>query len=232
MVELDLICSRVKREHVLKLISLPHSPYAARVRMQIRKKALDIDIVAPPVPLRTEDFRSQFPLAKVPILVGRGNTKIPEATAIMEYLEDAFPAVPCRPKDPLDLALMRATVSAVNSHLGPSLFSLFSNLKKPPEGEGLTLLFEPVLLELAKLDRWLSVRGAVEECDIADFCLASSLWYVAELADIFGFSNIFEAYGNVEQLWKHYRRSDLMEVEFVQMKHGFSGFIQRIQAQE
>ncbi|MCB0197996.1 MAG: glutathione S-transferase N-terminal domain-containing protein, partial [Anaerolineae bacterium] len=52
----------------MKLINLDHSPYAARIRIQIRKKNLPIEIIAPPLPLKSPEFMQKFTLGKIPLL--------------------------------------------------------------------------------------------------------------------------------------------------------------------
>ena len=69
----------------MKLYNLDNSPFAARVRIQIRHKKLPIAIVEPPIPLRTEEFRDTFPLQKLPILELENGSSICESTVIMDY---------------------------------------------------------------------------------------------------------------------------------------------------
>ncbi len=54
----------------------------------------------------TDEFRALNPKAEVPVLVHNGFV-LPESTVIMEYIEDVFPAPPCRPSSAQDRARMR-----------------------------------------------------------------------------------------------------------------------------
>src|SRR5690242_1734747 len=92
----------------MKLYSLPLSPYSARVRGAIYAKQLDIEIVMPPDGWRqSEEYRQLNPARRVPVLLLNDGTALPESRVIVEYLEDAFPAIPLRPKTAKDLAHVR-----------------------------------------------------------------------------------------------------------------------------
>jgi len=92
----------------MKLYSAPLSPFAARVRLSIYRKGLDIDIVPPPGDgLKSETFLSLNPMGQVPTLLLDDGKAIPESATIVEYLEDAFPTPSLRPADPADLARAR-----------------------------------------------------------------------------------------------------------------------------
>ena len=82
----------------MKLIGLPHSPYSARVRMQVYAKGIDLEH-AEPEGFRTEGFKRFNVLGKVPVL-DTGEVCIPESGVIMDYLEDIHPSPPLRPADP------------------------------------------------------------------------------------------------------------------------------------
>ena len=52
----------------MKLYNLDHSPYATRVRMQIDKAGLEVDILPSPLALRSPEILERFPLGKIPVL--------------------------------------------------------------------------------------------------------------------------------------------------------------------
>ena len=92
----------------MKLFSAPLSPFAARVRLSIYRKGLEIAI-APPPPggLKGEAFLALNPMGQIPALELRSGEVIPESSVILDYLEDAFPTPSLRPSDPKDLARAR-----------------------------------------------------------------------------------------------------------------------------
>lgn len=92
----------------MKLYSAPLSPFAARVRLAIYRKGLDIAIVPPPPEgLRSQEYRAINPLGEIPALVTDSGQVVPDSGVILEYLEDAFPSPSLRPERIEDLARAR-----------------------------------------------------------------------------------------------------------------------------
>ena len=94
---------------MLELYHHNTSVCAVKVRLVLAEKDIDwtghyIDIIA------GEQFTPEFarlnPKCEVPVLIADGRP-IRESTLINEYLEDAHPATPLRPEDPIDRAAMR-----------------------------------------------------------------------------------------------------------------------------
>lgn len=210
----------------MKLYSLPHSPYAARIRMQIYSKQLAIDILPPEIPLKTAEFKAAFPLGKVPLLVISAELSLPESTAIAEYLEDAYPAMACRPVVAESLAITRATVSYANSHFGPSLFPLFKNIGDKDAPIDKHSITAPLCTELEKLNRWLSLHKT-GGFDIGDFALASNIWYATTLAPLYGVADILADYPQVESWWELIKRDPHVAAVLAEMGAGFSAFMQK-----
>jgi glutathione S-transferase len=110
----------------MKLYSLPLSPYSARVRGAIYAKQLDIEIVMPPDGWRqSEEYRQLNPARRVPVLLLNDGTTLPESRVIVEYLEDAFPAIPLRPKTAKDLAHVRLITEVAELYVMQALMPIF-----------------------------------------------------------------------------------------------------------
>jgi glutathione S-transferase len=110
----------------MKLYSLPLSPYSARVRGAVYAKKLDIQIIAPPEGWRqSEEFRQINPARRVPVLILKDGTALPESGVIVEYLEDAFPAVPLRPKNAKDLAQARLITNIADLYVMQAAMPIF-----------------------------------------------------------------------------------------------------------
>ena len=76
----------------MKLYSVPISPFAARVRLSIYRKRLNIEILPPPEGgLKGDAFLALNPMGQIPTLVLDSGVAIPESATILEYLEDVFP---------------------------------------------------------------------------------------------------------------------------------------------
>ncbi|MEW6437116.1 MAG: glutathione S-transferase family protein [Pseudomonadota bacterium] len=84
----------------MRLYSENSSPFSAPVRIAIYAKTLDIEIVAPPGGLRSAQYHAVNPLGTIPCLILDDGARLPESSAIMEYLEEKFPVPTLLPKNP------------------------------------------------------------------------------------------------------------------------------------
>jgi glutathione S-transferase len=91
----------------MKLYSASLSPFAARPRLAIYAKGLDIEILEPPGGAGSDAYKAVNPIGKVPALVLDDGTVIPESDTIVEYLEDRFPTPSLRPATPEGVAQAR-----------------------------------------------------------------------------------------------------------------------------
>jgi len=164
----------------MRLINLDHSPYATRVRVQIYKKRLPVDIVSPDMALRTPEFLSAYPLGKIPLLELDDNQVLAESIAIMEYIEDVFPAHPLRPLTPLESAHSRIMSCVTDTHLAPVLLPYFKSMMLPDFTFDKVAQYELVRATLVKIDRWLDSAITLESRDLwlGDIVLAVSYWWV------------------------------------------------------
>lgn len=109
----------------MDLISLPVSPFAARVRIAIYAKGLPIDPVPPPAGWRdSRQFRDLSPTGRIPVLLdARG--PIWESAVLLDYLEERFPDAPSlMPVDVFDRAMARLLVRHVDLYLMPPMVVL------------------------------------------------------------------------------------------------------------
>ncbi|MDG3442352.1 glutathione S-transferase family protein [Nitrospirillum amazonense] len=146
----------------MKLYSLALSPFAARVRAALYAKDLAVDILTPPEDWRTSPaFRALNPMVRVPVLVLDDGRSIPESAVIVEYLEDAFPAVPLRPADPVDHARVRLLTAVADNYVMRETFPLFGlfDSKTPDEAA--------IQAQLAKLDSGIGLLNGLLAEDAA-----------------------------------------------------------------
>jgi len=166
----------------MRLINLDHSPYAARIKIQILQKGLPIEIVTPPATFKTPAFLTDFPLGKIPLLELDNGDYLPESTAIMQYIEEMFPSVPCQPATALEKAHMRVMMSYTDTHLGPALLPFFKAMLLPD------FVFDPeqqvelVVQTLTKMDCWIAKNDPLErDLHLGDITLRPTIWYVHKI---------------------------------------------------
>ena len=175
----------------MKLYNLDHSPYATRVRIQIYKKGLDIEIQPPPEALRSEAFIARFPMGKIPVLELEDGGHLPDSWVIMDYLEEVTPAISLRPEGATASAHMQLMARYADTYLGPSgLSPLFQRISGGEGTEGAEDQVIALDTELARLERLLAFLPAFEqrELHLGDIALVPHMEYVQLLAPMFGFS--------------------------------------------
>ncbi|TWB09202.1 glutathione S-transferase [Nitrospirillum amazonense] len=118
--------------------------------------------LTPPEDWRTSAaFRALNPMVRVPVLVLDDGRSIPESAVIVEYLEDAFPAVPLRPADPVDHARVRLLIAVADNYVMRETFPLFGLFdgKTPDE--------DAIQAQLAKLDSGIGLLNGLLAEDAA-----------------------------------------------------------------
>ncbi|TKB46038.1 glutathione S-transferase family protein [Thalassotalea mangrovi] len=201
----------------MKLLSSNFSPFSTRVRMLIAIKGLDIDIVNPEPPLRTEAFRKQFPLAKIPVLILDDGTHLAESWSIMEYLEAAFPTHPLTPDTPLGKAHASMMCRYADLHLGPALFPLFSLLlsKTEIEAESLSDKVSHLSHALAQGERMFVQMKQQSESDmrtlhIGDIALACSFYFALATPKQLGVNDILAPYSELQTWWQWVQSNEVI----------------------
>lgn len=171
----------------MKLINLPHSPYAARVRMQARAKGIELELVAPEG-LRTPQFKQFNVLGKVPVL-DTGSRLIPESIVIMDYLEDLHPEPALRPQDPEERAVMNVFYRFPDVYVQPVLLPLFRLWMDPSQaGRDAAESLAALNAQLRLLDELMQrfEREDHADIDLADCALAPFMFYATQLPPLLG----------------------------------------------
>src|SRR5215217_3549509 len=74
-----------REERDMQLISLPVSPFAARVRIAAYAKGLDLDIVPPPAGWpNNAQYRDISPMGRVPALILEDHRRLPDHLPVLE----------------------------------------------------------------------------------------------------------------------------------------------------
>jgi glutathione S-transferase len=101
---------------MIRLCGFHISNYHNKVRIALLEKGVAFEEDAGVKPSQEASYLAQSPMGKVPFLEVNG-TRIRESSAILEYLEDAFPQKPLLPKDPIERARVRELVIFIELHL-------------------------------------------------------------------------------------------------------------------
>lgn len=171
-----------------KLYNNNLSPFSARCRIQIYAKRLDVEMVAMPGALTSEEFVKLTPMHKVPALVS-GDMVIPESEVIVEYLEDVEPDVSLLPSTPEGRAQARLLARIGDLYIMVPLGKLFGQIN--PQGRDAKLVKE-LFGELDKGLGWLAhyldgSKYAVDgELSIADCALIPMLFFASKITPLFG----------------------------------------------
>ncbi len=110
----------------MQLMSVKGSPYAARVRLQIYRKNLPVEIIFPPQSgLKSAEFLKLNPIGKIPVLLLDDGAALPESHVILEYLEDKFPEQSLRPEAAVARARMRLLMQIGDLYVFAAIGKLF-----------------------------------------------------------------------------------------------------------
>jgi maleylpyruvate isomerase len=190
----------------VKLYSAPISPFAARVRLSIYRKGLNIAIVPPPAGgLKGDAYLALNPMGQIPTLVLDSGEALPESATILEYLEDIYPIPSLRPVDAYDLARARLFLRLPDFHLRPAIFAL-RGMRDPAQRD------EAVIkLALADLDKGLSylepylsgnIWAVGDQPSIADCALVPVLNIVSWMGSFFGQPTLMRQYRKLDAYWQ------------------------------
>jgi glutathione S-transferase len=181
----------------MQLYSENQSPFSAPVRIAIYAKALDIEIVAPPGGLRSAEYHRINPLGTIPCLMLDDGTRLPESSAIMEYLEEKFPDPPLLPMNPEARAQVRLLQRIGELHITTQTVEL---ARLPDAGD------ETAANRLTKIVRGLAALQNILTGDtfaagpnltLADCQLAPALFRVPRVVGAFMNRDLIGAYPKV-----------------------------------
>ncbi len=112
---------------MIRLCGFRVSNYHNKVRIALLEKGVEFEEDASVKPSQDADYVAKSPMGKVPYLEVNG-TRIRESSAILEYLEDAFPQKPLVPKDPLERARVREISVFIELHMELVVRRLYGGL--------------------------------------------------------------------------------------------------------
>jgi glutathione S-transferase len=215
----------------MKLISLPLSPFAARVRAAIHAKDLPVEIVAPPADWRTSaEYRKLNPLVRIPVLVLDDGSTLFESGVIVEYLEDAFPASrPLRPRSAFDRARVRLVTQLGEQYVLPAITPLFGLLDVKARDQ------TAIAAQMAKLEKALkhlndvlrpSAYAVGDSLTTADVWLAPLRYTLEGLMSFSGRTDLLDPYAALRGYSEFARQDPHLGVVLREMDEGLKAFME------
>ena len=95
---------------MITLYNAARCPYAARARIVLAEKGLDVETVEIDLSDRPAWLYDKNPAGRVPVIEEDGGDPLPESVVIMEFLEERYPEPALLPADPADRAAIRLLI--------------------------------------------------------------------------------------------------------------------------
>ena len=153
---------------MITLYNAARCPYAARARIVLAEKGLEVETVEIDLSDRPAWLYEKNPAGRVPVIEEDGGDALPESAVIMEFLEERYPEPALLPADPADRAAVRLIVFRDKDLTDP-----YYALRRGEEGarEGLAAV-------LARFDSMLAERPYLGgmEYSLADIALVP--WFL------------------------------------------------------
>ena len=148
---------------MITLYNAARCPYAARARIVLAEKGLEVETVEIDLSDRPAWLYDKNPTGRVPVIEEDGGEPLPESVVIMEFLEERYPEPALLPADPADRAAVRLLIFRDKDLTDP-----YYALRRGEEGAA-----EQLDAALAKLDVRLYDRDYLggAEYSLADIAL-------------------------------------------------------------
>jgi glutathione S-transferase len=162
------------------MLNTGSSPYATRCRMAFYAKNAAVELFPPPDGLASAAYKALHPFIKVPTLwIGNG-VVLQESIAILEWIDDAFPAPALKPADPLARARMRMIAQLADQAVMSYLMTLFPHRDLKVRDAGVVARGLAAIADgFDRLEHHLPGRGlaAADHLTLAD-CVAMPIFYL------------------------------------------------------
>ena len=213
----------------MKLYSMPHSPFAARVRIQIYHKKLPVEIAAPPG-FGEPGYKELNPTGKVPAL-DTGEMIIPESTVILRYLEESYPEPAMLPVDVTRRATVNLFLRFADVYIQPALRPLFTEVFERSGDEAALAAKVQEVTDALTLQNQMMNRYAWGEhafLDLADCALAPMLYYCIWLEKLFSANLRLDELEAVEDWWRRVQQREAVASVFKEIDNGLLGMQERL----
>ena len=162
---------------MITLYNAARCPYAARVRIVLAEKGVEVETVEIDLSDRPAWLYEKNPAGRVPVVEEDGGRPLPESAVIMEFLEERYPEPALLPHDPADRAAVRLLVFRDHDLTDP-----YYAFRRGEEGAE-----EQLDAALARLDADLSERDYLSGAEYGLADIAYVPW-ILRARDVMGVS--------------------------------------------
>jgi glutathione S-transferase len=161
---------------VITLYNAARCPYAARARIVLAEKGIEVETVEIDLSDRPAWLYEKNPTGRVPVIEEDGGDPLAESTVIMEFLEERYPEPALLPPDPADRAAVRLLIFRDKDLTDP-----YYALRRGEDGAA-----EQLDAALAKLDVRLYDRDYLggAEYSLADIALVPWMLRARDTLDV------------------------------------------------
>ncbi|HEX6951754.1 MAG TPA: glutathione S-transferase family protein [Gaiellaceae bacterium] len=176
----------------LVLYDAPRCPYAARVRIVLAEKGVEVDVVEIDLSDRPDWLYEKNPKGRVPVLE-EDDRPLAESAVLMEFLEERYPEPALLPPDPADRAAVRLLIFRADELTDP-----YYALRREEDGAR-----EQFDAALGRLDGLLGEQPYLSgaEYGLADIALVPWVLRARDVlgVELDGFSSLTDWLGRLEQ---------------------------------
>ncbi len=163
---------RAAGENILILYEHPFSPFAQKIKIALREKAIPFEAVTPPdlgSGNESKLIHSFGPRREVPTLVDDDGTCIFDSTIILEYLEDKYPAPSLLPANPADRAKARTIEDVCDTHFEAITWGL-NEVRFFGRGKGglNDKLYQQAVIQVGHFYAWLTAELGAKDWLVGD----------------------------------------------------------------
>lgn len=215
----------------MKLYNYDGSPFAARVRMLLRAKGGDapVELVKPP-----KDFRSIAPIGKVPALLLKDGTLLPESEVICGYLDATLDGPSLYLDTPEARARVTLMVRLADLYLAPPLHDFFVLLFTDPGNRAAVTALAPAFARGLKfLDIYVGKDGFAADAtrfSQADCAIAPMLLYVDEILPGASGQALLEKRPALTAYWQRIKTHAVAEPVLEEIRANLREFQAKLQA--
>ncbi len=180
------------------------SPYVARVRLFGYAKGIELNEVAPPGGMMTEEYKTHNPIGRIPSIVLYDGFVLPESQAICEYLEDRYPEPSLIPGTPEERARIRLLCQVADAYVMKGLMPFFALIRSIPLDLDRAVGWHARLVEaLSHVDAFLvpGSHAAGDRITLADCALVPMLFYTDMFMPPSGYESPIGTFSRLGAYW-------------------------------